>query len=52
MSAVLLLLALVCFVVETFGGDIAGLDLIALGSAFFVASFLVGPVTEYISRRP
>jgi hypothetical protein len=51
MSALLLLLAIICFVVRVFEGHIGSLDLIALGLAFFSASFLVGPVTTFIKTR-
>lgn len=48
MSTVLLLAALVCFVVVTFGGAIGSLQLIPLGLALWVAALLVG---NYFERK-
>jgi hypothetical protein len=50
MSAILLLIAVVCFAVKVFNGHIGDIDLIALGLVFFAASFLVGPVRTVIKR--
>lgn len=50
MSAILLLIAVICFAVKVFNGHIGDIDLIALGLVFFAASFLVGPAKTIIKR--
>lgn len=50
MSAILLLVAVVLFAVDAFGGHIGDLNLVSLGLAFFAGSFLVGPVTDLVRR--
>lgn len=50
MSALLVLVAVVLFAVDTFGGRIAGLNLVSLGLACFAASFLVGTVAALVKK--
>ena len=56
MSAILLLVAVVIFVLAALGvevGDAGSHQIVAAGLAFFAASFLVGPVVAYLdTRRP
>lgn len=52
MSALCYLIALVCFVVRTFGGSIFGLDLIAFGLAWVAAGLLLGGGTvDWVRKR-
>lgn len=51
MAALVLLLAVICFAVDTFGGHIGSLDLIALGLALFAASFLIGPARDLYRKH-
>ena len=53
-SAILLLVAVILFVLAAFGvdvGDYGPLQVVAAGLAFFAASFLVGPVVAYLDTR-
>lgn len=52
MSALLLLVALILFVLRAFGVGNGTVDLGWLGLAFFAASFLVGYVGSVVVRRP
>jgi len=54
MSAILLLVSVIVFVLAAFGvevGDAGALRVVAAGLAFFAASFLVGPVVAYVGTR-
>lgn len=52
MGALCFLIALVCFVVETFGGRIGSLNLIAFGLAWMAAGHLLGGgVVNWIKAR-
>jgi len=53
-SAILLLVAVIVFVLAAFGvevGDAGSHQVVAAGLAFFAASFLVGPVVAYVGTR-
>jgi hypothetical protein len=51
MNVALVLLALVCFVVETFDGHIGSLKLVPLGLAFLAAALAFDPVWDFARRR-
>ena len=54
MSAILLLVSVIVFVLAAFGvtpGDASGLQVVAAGLAFLAASFLVGPAVAFIDTR-
>lgn len=54
MSAILLLVSVVIFVLAAFGvevGDAGSHQVVAAGLACFAGSFLVGPVVAHIEQR-
>jgi len=48
--SLLLIIAVILFVVAAFGIDVRGISLVALGLAFFAASFIVPD--SFVGRRP
>lgn len=52
MSAICFVIAVILFAVKTFGGDVGGLDLLALGLMFVALGLLLGSgVVGWVQSR-